>query len=342
MQNFESLNIKPLVAKTPVYPRDSSRLMVVCRKTEKIEHKIFRDILNYLNEGDCLVLNNSKVFPAKLMGRKSSGGKFELLLISKLENNKWLCLTPDCRTGMEVIFSGDVKAKVLKKTDEGYWVFEFTTDDVSGYALKYGVMPLPPYIEKARKKSGSEITTPQDIYDYQTVYANKYGSVAAPTAGFHFTEELLEKIKQKGVKIVFVTLHIGWGTFKPLKTPPEKHKMLAELAEISKENADIINTVEKSGGKVFAVGTTATRTLEGFARKAGIVDFGKKWVDLFIYPPYNFKIIDCLITNFHLPRHTPIYLTAAFVGRKLLFEAYKKAVAKKYRFYSYGDAMLVI
>lgn len=339
---FNTLDFKPLIAKTPNCPRDFSKLLVVSRQNKKIEHKIFRDIVSYLNPKDCLVLNNSKVFPAKLLGRKSTGGKFELLLVRPLENNKWLCLTPECRKGMEIILQNNVRAKSLDKNDEGYWIFEFSTDDIPAYSKKYGIMPLPPYIEKARKKCKEQLYTPRDKTDYQTVYAKYSGSIAAPTAGLHFTSDLLKQIEKKGVKIVLITLHIGWGTFRPLRSEPAKHKMSAEFAEITRESADIINSVKKSGGRIFSVGTTATRTLESFAEENGSISSGQKWADLFIYPPYEFKIIDCLITNFHLPGHTPLCLTAAFTGEELLFKAYKQAVEKRYRFYSYGDAMLIL
>ncbi|HUT86446.1 MAG TPA: tRNA preQ1(34) S-adenosylmethionine ribosyltransferase-isomerase QueA [Elusimicrobiales bacterium] len=354
LDRFKTLNIKPLIAKNPAVPRDSSKLMVLHRNSGKIEHCVFRDIVNYFNAGDCLVLNNSKVFPAKLPAKKSTGGKTEILLVRPCDTSKsasvspdvatsrWLCLTPQCRAGLEIILQGGVKATAIGKSEDGYWIFEFTTGNILSYADKYGVMPLPPYIEKARKKSGDEIFSQSDGKNYQTVYAGVTGSIAAPTAGFHFTDELIEAIKQKGVKVAFVTLHVGWGTFRPVKTAPQKHQMLAEFAEISAQNADIINDVKKSGGKIFSTGTTATRTLEGFADENCRVTSGKKWVDLFIYPPYKFKIIDFLITNFHVPGHTPICLTQALAGEEFLFKAYKQAVEKKYRFYSFGDAMLIL
>ncbi len=345
-EKFTKLQIENLIAKKPASPRDSSKLMVLRRDNRQIESKIFADILEYFNESDCLVINNTKVFPAKILGKKKTGGAVEVLLIAPTSDKKiWKTLSMDYKPNTEIFFEDGVVGKFLDKTSDNEFFMEFNTENILEYADKHGKMPLPPYIEKARKISGENPKIDADKDDYQTIYAKSTGSIAAPTAGFHFTKNLLEKLKQKGVKIVEVTLHVGFGTFKPLKTSPQKHQMLPEFAVIDENTAQIINITKQSGGKLFATGTTCVRTLESFANpdKKGEVLSGAKDTNLFIYPPYKFKVIDCLITNFHLADSTPICLASAFLGdTDFLYNAYVQAVKEKYRFYSFGDAMLIL
>lgn len=345
-EKFQTLQIDDLIAKKPASPRDSSKLMVLRRNNQQIESKIFADILQYFDKGDCLVINNTKVFAAKILGKKKTGGAVEVLLIAPTSDKKtWKTLSMDYKPDMEIFFEDGVVGKFLDKTDDNEFLMEFNTSDILEYADKHGNMPLPPYIEKARKISGEKTKIEKDKDDYQTIYAKETGSIAAPTAGFHFTENLLEKLKDKGVQIVEITLHVGFGTFKPLKTSPEDHQMLPEFAVIDESTAKIINDAKKSGGRLFATGTTCVRTLESFAdpENKGEVLSGQKNTDLFIYPPYKFKVIDCLITNFHLADSTPICLASAFLDdTDFLLEAYRQAVEEKYRFYSFGDAMLIL
>jgi S-adenosylmethionine:tRNA ribosyltransferase-isomerase len=348
LENFETLDTKSLIAHEPANPRDSSKLLVINRKNANIEHGIFSDIVGYLNPGDCLVLNNSKVFPAKLLGHKKvTGGQAEILLVRPLQKpNEWLVLAKKCRPRMQFSFKEGLEATALEMTKTGEWIFEFSSPDVLEYAIKHGHMPLPHYIVKTRK----EKNLPEDIDNpdkYQTTYSSDIGSIAAPTAGFHFTKELLSKIEKKGIDIAYVTLHVGWGTFKPIRTEdPKDHKMLAEFATINEDTAKKINSAILKGNRVISVGTTSTRTLESFAKKDSngkyIVESGSKWTELFIFPSYEFKIINSLITNFHLPNSTPLLLTSAFAGEDLLYKAYVSAVERKYRFYSFGDATLVL
>ncbi len=341
-ERFKKFNIDPLIAKEPATPRDSARLMVLNRAAHTIENKTFRDIHEYLNPGDCLVINNTKVFPAKLFGKKASGGKIEILLVRPMQKpNIWAVLTREGKDGMEIFFDGGLSAKMTGRTDSMETILEFNSDDVLSYAEKHGAMPIPVYIEKARKHAGLNAGLETDKERYQTVYAKYDGSIAAPTAGFHFTPELLEKLTAKGVHVTYITLHVGWGTFKPLKTEPEQHEMLAELAQISDETADIVNKAKTTGGRIFSVGTTSTRTLESFTEN-GKLTSGSKWTNLFIYPGYKFKMVDCLITNFHFPDSTPLCLTSAFATEDFIYEAYSQAVEQKYRFYSFGDSMLIL
>ena len=342
-ERFKQLDLDPLIAKQPVTPRDSSRQMVLHRDTHTIEHRIFRDIHAYFNAGDALVINNTKVFPAKLLARKPTGGKVEVLLVRPLPDpTVWAVLTRDYKEGMLLDFGDGLTAKIIGKTDQNEALLQFNQSDILPFCHANGLMPLPQYIEKARKHSGLSASIETDKERYQTVYARYEGSIAAPTAGFHFTPELLQKIANKGVKICYITLHVGWGTFKPLRTEPKEHKMLAELGEISEETAAILNEVRARGGRVFSCGTTSTRTLESFTDEQHITRAGKKWTDLFIYPGYVFKAIDCLITNFHFPDSTPLCMTSAFAGEDFIYEAYVQAVEKKYRFYSFGDSMMIL
>ncbi len=327
-----------LIAQTPIRDRAAARLLVLDKKTGKIEHKIFRDILKYIEAKDCLVINDTKVLPARLIGeREGSGAKIEILLLKRIDSNMWETLVKPgkkARIGDRVVFGdGLLKAEVADIVSEGNRIVKFEFDGIFEEILdKLGQMPLPPYIKEKL----------EDKNMYQTVYAKNNGSAAAPTAGLHFTPELLESIKNMGVKIASVTLHVGLGTFRPVKADNIlDHKMHSEFYSIEEAQADVINKTKKNGGKVISVGTTSTRTLESAADERGFVKSGSGWTDIFIYPGYNFKVVDKLITNFHLPESTLIMLVSALAGRENVLEAYKTAVAEKYRFFSFGDAMLV-
>ncbi len=335
-----------LIAQTPAEQRDSCRLMVLNREKQSIEHKHFYDILDYLNEGDCLVVNDSRVIPARMYGiKESTGAHIELLLIKRIEGDKWESLVKPgkrLRPGDTVILDErhNFKAHILGTYDEdnGTRLIEFEYDGIFMERLEeVGSMPLPPYIERAAEEEDKEM--------YQTVYSKIDGSVAAPTAGLHFTEELLKKVEEKGVKIAYVTLHVGIGTFRPVKVDViEEHKMHFEECSVSEETARIVNETIESGGRIISVGTTSTRTLEsaadetpdGYRLKAGDYSTG-----IFIYPGYSFKLVDALITNFHLPKSTLLMLISALYDREKILEAYEDAVKEKYRFFSYGDAMLI-
>lgn len=330
---------KELIAQEPPRERDKSRLMVVRRDTRSFEHRIFENIVDYLEEGDCLVLNDTRVIPARLLGiRKDTGGKIELVLLKRIEGDKWEVLVKPgrrARLGLEFSFGdGKLRAKVLDYTDAGGRIVEFYYNGIFEHVLdELGKMPVPPYIKKELN----------DKERYQTVYARKPGSAAAPTAGFHFTKELLKKIEQKGVRICYITLHVGLGTFRPVKEEKvEQHKMHHEYFEVDDKTAQVINATKQHGKRVIAVGTTSTRTLETVADENGFVKGKKGWTDLFIYPGYRFKVVDGLVTNFHLPESTLLMLVCAFADKELIMSAYKEAIDKKYRFYSFGDAMLII
>jgi len=338
-----------LIATHPAEPRDHSRLLVLDKITGKIEHTHFYDIIDYLQAGDILVLNNSKVIPARLWAKKEkTGGKVEVLLHKKLGADVWQCLLGG-RVGenLNLEIGQELKAKILKNNHDGTWDLQFNK---SGAALmktveKIGEMPLPPYIENQRKINAEDKIIKEDKIDYQTVFADakKAGSVAAPTAGLHFTPELLRKIKNKGVKILEITLYVGLGTFAPVKTENIlEHKMHAEWVEVNKLTINNLQLTKKRKGRVIAVGTTSTRSLEACWQNlpAAGKDF-KAWVDIFIYPGYEFKIVDALITNFHLPKSTLLMLVSALAGKKNIDKAYREAIKKKYRFYSYGDAMFI-
>ena len=323
-----------LIAKYPVEPRDSCRLMVLDRKTQKIEHRIFRDIVDYLEEGDLLVLNDTKVIPARLIGRKTTGAKIEILLLRPYTDNEWEVLIKNIKRlkpGQEVIFGEDFKAVLLEKYQEGKARVKLIGNNIKELINKYGHIPLPPYIEREDEEKDKEA--------YQTVFARKEGAVASPTAGLHFTQELLKKLEEKGIKKAFCTLHVGLGTFRPIQTEDiTKHKMHEEYYQIPDETLQAIRKTKEKGKRVIAVGTTVVRTLETYAQT------GKKdgFSDIFIYPPYQFKMVDALITNFHLPKSTLILLVSAFAGKDFIFKAYNEAIQQKYRFFSYGDAMLIL
>ncbi len=329
---------KELIAQTPVEPRDSSRLMVLNRETEEIEHRHFYDILDYLNEGDLLVCNDSRVLPARIFGVKETGARVEFLLLKQISGNRWETLCKPgkkARKGAEFIFGdGIMKAKIAGVTEDGNRIVDFDCNENFFAALdKIGQMPLPPYITEELK----------DRERYQTVYSHELGSAAAPTAGLHFTEELMEKLRAKGVNIAYVTLHVGLGTFRPVKVDDvTKHKMHSEHYEIPEETARLINQTKQNGKRVIAVGTTSCRTLESVASFYGEIKPCDGFTDIFIYPGYEFKVLDGLITNFHLPESTLIMLVSAFAGYDNIMNAYKTAVEEKYRFFSFGDCMCIL
>lgn len=338
VKDFDFYLPEELIAQHPMEKRDESRLMVVDRKSGHIEHKIFKDILGYFNEGDCLVLNNTRVLPARLIGEKeNTGGKIEFLLLKRIEGDKWETLVKPgkkAKIGARFVFgSGELKAEVKGMGEDGSRIIEFEYEGIFEEVLdKLGQMPLPPYITEKL----------DDKERYQTVYSKEKGSAAAPTAGLHFTKELLKEIENKGVKIAFVTLHVGLGTFRPVKVEDiEEHHMHSEYYTMSKETADIINKTKENGGKVIAVGTTSCRTLETIGDENGKVKETSGWTDIFMYPGYKFKIVDRLITNFHLPQSTLLMLVSAFSRRENIMNAYKEAVDEKYRFFSFGDAMFL-
>ncbi len=329
-----------LIAQTPVEPRDSSRLMVLHKDDGKVEHRVFSELIEYLNEGDCLILNNTRVIPARIYGvKKETGAVVEFLLLKQKENNVWECLCKPgkrAKIGSEFVFGeGITECEVIDITEDENRIIRFKCDSKEIYNIldKIGKMPLPPYIT-AELDNGER---------YQTVYSKELGSAAAPTAGLHFTEEMLERIKAKGVNIGYVTLHVGLGTFRPVKVDDvTNHKMHSEYYQLPKETAELINETKKNGNKVISVGTTSTRTLESVATKLGKIDEDEGNTEIFIYPGYKFKVIDAQITNFHLPESTLIMLVSAFAGYDNVMNAYKKAVEEKYRFFSFGDAMLII
>ncbi|MBO4461583.1 MAG: tRNA preQ1(34) S-adenosylmethionine ribosyltransferase-isomerase QueA [Lachnospiraceae bacterium] len=329
---------KEQIAQDPLPDRSSSKLMVLDKDTGEVEHKIFKDIIDYLNPGDCLVLNNTKVIPARLYGIKEGLAKpVEILLLKRLVNDSWECLVKPgkkLRTGAEVTFGeGLLKGTITDVLEDGNRVIQFTYDGIFEEILdKLGLMPLPPYITHELK----------DKNRYQTVYAKYDGSAAAPTAGLHMTEELLQKIKDKGVDVAEVTLHVGLGTFRPVKEDNLlDHKMHSEHYEVTKEAADKINAAKKRGSRVICVGTTSCRTVESAANEDGTISAKTDDTEIFIYPGYKFKILDALITNFHLPESTLIMLVSALAGREHVLNAYDEAVKNNYRFFSFGDAMFI-
>ncbi|ASS98722.1 S-adenosylmethionine:tRNA ribosyltransferase-isomerase [Geobacillus thermocatenulatus] len=329
-----------LIAQTPLPDRAASRLMVLDKRTGAIRHETFRNIISYLNPGDCLVLNDTRVMPARLYGEKEeTGGTAEVLLLKQLDGDRWETLVKPgkrVKPGTKLTFGeGKLEAVCLDTLEHGGRVLEFSYDGLFYEVLaELGEMPLPPYIKEKL----------DDPERYQTVYAREIGSAAAPTAGLHFTEELLDAIREKGVHIVFITLHVGLGTFRPVQVDDvEKHDMHAEFYQMSEETAETLNRVREQGGRIIAVGTTSTRTLETIAGKHNgrfVAESG--WTDIFIYPGYEFKGIDGLVTNFHLPKSTLIMLVSALAGRENILHAYQVAVKERYRFFSFGDAMLII
>ena len=326
-----------LIAQTPIEKRDASRLLLLDKETGETQHRHFYDLLEFLHPGDCLVLNNSRVLPARLIGRRPTGGVCEVLLLVDKGDNVWECLVRPGRKlkpGAEVIFGdGQLKATVEAEIDDGKRLVRFHYEGIFLEILEQlGKMPLPPYIKEEL----------QDQERYQTVYSKVNGSAAAPTAGLHFTPELMKQIEEKGVKLCYVTLHVGLGTFRPVKAENIlEHEMHSEFCIISRETADIINETKKNGGRVICVGTTSCRTIESFAAGDGTMCECSGWTNIFIYPGYRFKVLDALITNFHLPESTLIMLVSALAGREHVMEAYKQAVEERYRFFSFGDAMFI-
>ena len=336
--DFDFYLPEELIAQHPLEKRDYSRLMVLDKATGEIEHKHFYDVLDYLNEGDTLVLNNTRVMPARLIGEKvESGGKIEFLLLKRIEGDKWECLAKPgkrAKIGTEFTFgSGKLKCKVVDIVEEGNRIIEFSYDGIFEQVLdELGEMPLPPYITERL----------DDRERYQTVYSKEQGSAAAPTAGLHFTKELLEKVKEKGVNIAYVTLHVGLGTFRRVNVDDvNEHVMHSEFYQLDEENANIINETKKRGNKIISVGTTSTRTLETIGDENGFVKAQSGWTNIFIYPGYKFKVVDNLITNFHLPESTLIMLVSALAGKEKVMNAYNEAVKERYRFISFGDLMII-
>ena len=327
-----------LIAQTPLEQRDASRLMVMDRRTGVVTHRHFYDLIDYLKPGDCLVMNDSRVLPARLLGHRPTGGAVEVLLLRDLGNKHWECLCKPGRkmqAGSEVIFgNGELTATVREVREDGNRIVEFHYEGIFLEVLeRLGRMPLPPYIK-------AEL---EDQERYQTVYSREVGSAAAPTAGLHFTKELLEKIREKGVKEAFVTLHVGLGTFRPVKAEEvTDHHMHAELCMMNAETAELLNRTKAEGGRIICVGTTSCRTLESLVNENGTFQAASKWTDIFIYPGYTFKAMDGLITNFHLPESTLVMLVSAFAGREHVLAAYEEAVRQRYRFFSFGDAMCIL
>lgn len=330
---------KELIAQTPIEPRDHSKMMVLSRDNKSIEHKHFYDFIDYLNEGDCLILNNTRVLPARIYGvKKDTGAVVEFLLLNNLGNDRWETITgPGKRAKVDTEFSfgdGLLTCKIEEVLENGNRIAKFSYDASNIYEVldKIGEMPLPHYITEKL----------EDKERYQTVYSKELGSAAAPTAGLHFTDEILEKINKKGIKIGYVTLHVGIGTFRPVKAENiEDHQMHSEHYQIPKETADLINETKKNGGRVIAVGTTCCRTLESVMQSQGEMKEFDDWTSIFIFPGYKFKCIDALLTNFHLPESTLIMLVSAFYDRDKVLEAYNTAVNEKYRFFSFGDCMFI-
>lgn len=326
-----------LIAQTPLERRDGSKLMHLDKESGQIEHSRFYELKKYLRPGDCLVLNDSRVLPARLIGTRPTGGSAELVLLRDLGNDRWECLVrpgKKLKPGQEVIFeNGELKATIEETVEGGNRIVRFFYEGIFLEVLeRLGRMPLPPYIKEELK----------DSERYQTVYSRELGSAAAPTAGLHFTKELLSEIEAMGVKVCFVTLHVGLGTFRPVKEEEiEDHDMHSEFCTVSEETARIVTETKRSGGRVIAVGTTSCRTLESFAEPDGTLRESSGWTDIFIYPGYSFKCVDALITNFHLPESTLIMLVSALAGRERILNAYKTAVEERYRFFSFGDAMFI-
>lgn len=327
-----------LIAQDPLEDRSSSRLLVLDKKTGETSHHIFKEVINYLNPGDCLVLNNTKVIPARLIGHKEdTGAAIEVLLLKRKENDIWETLVKPgkkCKPGTRIVFGeGLLHATVLETVEDGNRLIRFSYEGIFEEILdRLGEMPLPPYITHKL----------QDKNRYQTVYAKYEGSAAAPTAGLHFTKELLQQIEEKGIDIAYVTLHVGLGTFRPVKVDNIlEHHMHSEFYQVTKEAADKINKAKKEGHRVICVGTTSCRTVESAADENGMVKEGCDNTEIFIYPGYKFKVLDALITNFHLPESTLVMLVSALAGREHILNAYEEAIREKYRFFSFGDAMLI-
>ncbi|MCM8823743.1 MAG: tRNA preQ1(34) S-adenosylmethionine ribosyltransferase-isomerase QueA [Candidatus Omnitrophica bacterium] len=327
---------KELIAQEPLSFRDHSRLLILNRQNKKKEECLFKDIIDVITPSDCMVFNNTKVIPARVFGKKESGAKIEILFVKKIDNNLWeVLIKPAKRVRINTtILVGEDKLEIVNKNSKGSWIVKGESQSIKKMIDLYGVVPTPPYIKKKLN----------DPSRYQTVFAKEEGSIAAPTAGLHFTPSLIDKISSKGTRIAYVTLHVGLGTFRPINTEDiEDYVMDKEPYFISEETAQIINDTKNRGGRVFAVGTTVTRLLESVGLKdSSLVGYGEGETGLFIYPGYNFKVFDCLLTNFHLPCSTNFILVCAFAGLEFVKEAYTYAIERKFRFYSFGDAMLIV
>jgi S-adenosylmethionine:tRNA ribosyltransferase-isomerase len=350
LSNYDYKILPELIAQTPIENRKNSRLFIIDRKTKSFHHKNFYDITNYINKGDCIILNDTKVVPSRLFGKKVSGGKVELLFLEPCQTGleyKAL-IKPFIAPGNKVFFEKGYECEVISKTDEGNFLVKFNKKKVLDFLQEKGIMPLPPYIN--RKNGLAEKLSDFDRKRYQTVYANSLGAIAAPTAGLHFTEDILNSLKEKGVQIAKLTLHVGWGTFKPITVNSlEEHRMMSEKFILNEKNSEIINNAILNGKKIFSVGTTSTRAIETIANETVFEENGKTLTkpysnetSIFIYPGHKFKIVNSLITNLHLPKSTPLMMASAFAGRELILNAYKEAVKEKYRFFSYGDSMLIL
>lgn len=339
IQDFDYYLPEELIAQTPLADRTSSRLLVVDRKTGKTEHRVFSDITSYIKPGDCLVLNNTRVIPARLLGhREKSGGAAELLLLRQIEGDVWESLVrpgKKCRVGDRISFGeGKLIAEIMQVKDDGNRLVRFEYEGIFNEILaELGEMPLPPYIKE-------KLNDPER---YQTVYSKVSGSAAAPTAGLHFDKALLSKLTESGVSVAYVTLHVGLGTFRPVKAETiEEHTMHSEYYSVDEETAALLNRIKQNGGRVICVGTTATRVVETLADNNGVMHAGSGETSIFIYPGYTFKFTDNLITNFHLPKSTLVMLVSALAGRETILQAYEEAVNERYRFFSFGDAMMII
>jgi len=342
LNEFSSLEIEPLIAALPADPRDSSRLLAVRRSDGGLLHKRFGDLPELLGPDDMLVLNRSKVWKARLEALKATGGKSEILLMAPAGagNSLWTGLCRKIVPGQVLTCPGGLKAECVARNEDGSYTFRFSAPVDEAWLAANGEVPLPQYILKARKRRG--VGALPDEPNYQTVYAAEAGSIAAHTAGFHFTPELFSRLAARGVKTAFVTLHIGWGTFKPVRSEdPAAHVMMEEACCVPADTAAAINAHRAAGGRIIAVGTSSMRTLETFSDEKGVVGSGSGRAGLFIRPGYRFKVAGAFITNLHVPDSAPLYMTAAFAGRELLLKAYTEAVKEKYRFYSYGDSMLI-
>ena len=341
--DFDYVLPEELIAQFPSEKRDESSLMVLDKQNKTVEHKKFFNIVDFLDKNDVLVLNNTRVSPARLFGKKSTGARIEIFLLEKKTENKWeVLIKPSKRVsaGTIIEFSEELKAKIIERLPNDKWLVEFIFEGIFNEILsKIGNIPLPPYIER---QLTDEAIKKLDFERYQTVYAQNPGSVAAPTAGLHFTEEILEKLRQKAVEVCYVTLNVGLGTFRPVKTENIlDHKMDREFYEIPETTAEVINKAKAQGKNIVAVGTTTVRTLESAFQKNGEISETSGWSQMFIYPGYKFNVTDKLITNFHLPKSTLLMLVSALAGKDFILEVYKEAIEKKYRFYSYGDCMFI-
>ncbi len=350
LKNYDYAIGQELIAQKPAEKRSDSRMLVVHKDGARFEHRKFSDIAGYFNEGDCIVINTTKVVPSRLFGKKISGGKVELLFLDPCHGGREykVLMKPFLEAGKKVFFNEGYECIVKSRTDKGETIAEFNKPDVLSFLQKNGIMPLPPYIN--RKEGLSERFSEFDRKRYQTVYAQEPGAIAAPTAGLHFTDEILTGLRNKGVCIAGLTLHVGWGTFKPIVSDDlNDHKMMSEKYHIDAANAALINASVKNGKRIVSVGTTSARALESLAAETGFGEDGKIYIkefsgetSIFIYPGYEFKIVDALVTNLHLPKSTPLMMASAFASRELILKAYKEAVEKRYRFFSYGDSMLII